>query len=584
MTYFIRHLNRQVGLALIVCMTLGGAQHAQAEIDFVRDIQPILEFHCTSCHGANKDKGDYRLHTKELAFKGGEDDVGVVPGEPDKSPLYTTTILDRDDEDIMPPIKKDHDMPMTKLQTEQLRQWILEGAKWPDGVELADRKRAPTRIDFVEHIQPMLEKWCVSCHDANKDKGDLRIDTYELTMKGGENGACLVPGKPHESSLWTLTALPPDHDDIMPPKKGPMSDLEIYMLKRWIEEGAEWPEGLTLKAAQEEKEKAAFSPKKLFESLKFATEQDEASMASYTETIPGTEVKYSMVPIKGGTFTMGSPADEAGRLEDEGPQREIKIAPFWMGKTETTWQQYDLWGMDVDRFLREQEQRQPGPMDALADTILRPTEPYEDMTFGMGREGFPAICMTQLAAKSYCMWLSAKTGRFYRLPTEAEWEYACRAGTTTAYSFGDDASKLGLYAWHRKNSLFQYHEVGTKKPNPWGLYDMHGNVAEWVLDQYDPKGYAREDSLPVLVPTTLYPRTVRGGGWSGKPEALRSASRLASHEDWKQQDPQIPKSVWYHTDADFVGFRIIRPATLPPIEDLGKYWPTEEELKAVPSR
>ena len=192
------------------------------------------------------------------------------------------------------------------------------------------------------------------------------------------------------------------------------------------------------------------------------------------------------------------------------------------------------------------------------------------MTFDMGHDGFPAICMTQLAAKMYCQWLSAKTGHFYRLPTEAEWEYACRAGTTTAYSFGDDASKLGEYAWYIENNDFVYAKVGKKKPNPWGLYDIHGNVAEWCLDQYLPDTYAERDakgaiSNPLSVPslTVRYKRVVRGGSWDDDPEKLRSAARVPSTPNWKVQDPQLPQSIWFLTDALHVGFRVVRPLVEP---------------------
>ncbi|MBN1852641.1 MAG: formylglycine-generating enzyme family protein, partial [Pirellulales bacterium] len=247
----------------------------------------------------------------------------------------------------------------------------------------------------------------------------------------------------------------------------------------------------------------------------------------------------------------------------------------WMGKCEVTWDEYELWGIGLDMQFRKITNVKNTQYDTLADAITMPTKPYTDMTFGMGKEGYPAICMTQLAAKVYCKWLSAKTGRYYRLPTEAEWEYACRAGTATAYSFGDDPEQIDEYAWYFDNSDDQYHPVGQKKPNPWGLHDMHGNVAEWVLDQYLPEGYARllneASDKPLLVPTALYPRVVRGGSWADDQEDLRSASRAGSDLSWNEQDPQIPQSIWYHTDASHVGFRVVRPLIKPTAEEAACY-------------
>lgn len=305
-----------------------------------------------------------------------------------------------------------------------------------------------------------------------------------------------------------------------------------------------------------------------------AEAKTEAEMKSYKEPIPGGEVSFEMVPIKGGIFDQGSPKDEAGRADDEGPSHKVKIDPFWMGKFEVTWDEYDVWSFDLDGQRRKIGVVAATELDPKADAVTRPTKPYTDMTFGMGHDGFPAICMTQLAAKTYCQWLSAKTGHYYRLPTEAEWEYACRAGTSTAYSFGDDPEKLDEYAWHEGNGEAVYHKVGLKKPNPWGLYDMHGNVAEWTLDAYDPAFYAKFPAdkpaeFPYNIPDKEkeYPRSARGGSWMQPAAQLRSAARLPSTPDWKQQDPQRPRSIWYLTDALHVGFRLVRPLRVPEVKE-----------------
>ncbi|EMI19223.1 Formylglycine-generating sulfatase enzyme [Rhodopirellula maiorica SM1] len=300
----------------------------------------------------------------------------------------------------------------------------------------------------------------------------------------------------------------------------------------------------------------------------------EAEMKPYAEPIEHTELAIEMVPIQGGTFTMGTPESEADRNEDEGPQHEVTVDPFWMGKYEITWDQYDVWSEQMDQRRRTMLSIPATPRDELVDGISKPTEPYTDMSFGMGKERYPAISMTQHAARTFCKWLSAKTGRYYRLPTEAEWEYAARAGTETAYSFGDDPEQLDDYAWYFDNSDDAYHEVGQKKPNPWGLYDMHGNVAEWVLDQYVDNFYSQHPKIknPLAIPSTLYPRIVRGGGWDDDPDMLRSGVREGSSEEWKEQDPQLPQSIWYLTDAQGVGFRVVRPLIEPTADEKANKW------------
>lgn len=289
-------------------------------------------------------------------------------------------------------------------------------------------------------------------------------------------------------------------------------------------------------------------------------------MQAYTESLPGTSVKFDLVPIPGGTFMMGSPASEAHRSPDEGPQHPVKIHPFWMGKTEVTWNEYDRFAFALG--IQESaggSTSHESEGEKIADAITRPTPPYADPTFGFGHDGYPAISMTHHAAMEYTRWLSAKTGRTYRLPTEAEWEYACRAGAKTAFPFGDDDRELGEESWFKEDSDSQTHPGGKKKPNAWGLYDMNGNIAEWVLDKYDKDFYKSFNASipaesPVLLPTELeYPYVVRGGSWADDAPLLRCAARRASTEDWSKQDPQLPQSIWWHTDATFVGFRIVRP-------------------------
>ena len=290
-----------------------------------------------------------------------------------------------------------------------------------------------------------------------------------------------------------------------------------------------------------------------------ANKGNPAGTKSYSVTVPNTTVSYQMVAIPAGEFTMGSTAKK-----DEEPPHKVTVPAFWMQAHDVTWDEYRL-------FMFENQAGEVAHKDEVVDGVSRPTRPYVEMSFGMGIKGFPAISMTQHAANKYAEWLSAKTGEFYRLPTEAEWEYACRAGSTTPYFFGADASKLGEYAWYKANSGGKYQKIETKKPNAWGLFDMLGNVMEWTLDQYEP--YKSGDQVdPWVKPSHPYPIAVRGGSWNDPADMNTCSARVASDASWKQQDPQLPKSVWYETDAQWLGFRLIRPEKVPSAEDMYHYW------------
>jgi formylglycine-generating enzyme required for sulfatase activity len=276
---------------------------------------------------------------------------------------------------------------------------------------------------------------------------------------------------------------------------------------------------------------------------------------------------FDMVAVPGGTFTMGSPESEKGRNPDEGPQHQVKVQPFWIGKCEVTWDEFDAWW----KSEAEVDSKNKKLAKTESDAVTSPTPPYVDETYGHEREKHPAVCMTHHAAMMYCEWLSKRTGKIYRLPTEAEWEYACRAGTTTAYCCGDDTAKLAEYSWYKANSPDDRHkkgtthEVGTRKPNAFGIHDMHGNVMEWCLDHYQKDSYATfaKEKLslwPVLVPTEKrFSHVARGGSWADEPDRLRSACRRASDDSWMKDDPNVPKSIWWLTKFDVIGLRVVRP-------------------------
>lgn len=404
------------------------------------------------------------------------------------------------------------------------------------------------QADFVNQVQPILEKHCTGCHGAERGLGGLRLNTRANAARA------IMAGDPEKSPLLRTMETPTGQPLAMPPGGPQVSAADRAVIRQWLAAGAPWPVGLEIgKAPVKGKDDMALAARIA------ARVGADTAFVPYKKTIPNTVVSFEMVPIPGGEFTMGTPDSEKGRSADEGPQRKVKVAPFWMGKYEVTWDEYRF-------FMFQNLANEALGADPTLDAISRPTKPYVEMSFGMGINGFPAISMTQHAANKYAQWLSAKTGQFYRLPTEAEWEYACRAGKS-------EEGLLAENAWYVDNSMEKYQLVGKKKPNGFGLYDMLGNVSEWTLDQYDAKAYSKPLPAGGYVPsTTPYPHVSKGGGWSDDASRLRCGARLGSDASWKMQDPQLPKSIWYLTDAQFQGFRLVRPLQTPTAAEMFRYW------------
>jgi formylglycine-generating enzyme required for sulfatase activity len=271
-------------------------------------------------------------------------------------------------------------------------------------------------------------------------------------------------------------------------------------------------------------------------------------------------MKLAVIPP--GKFVMGSPPSAVGRDPVEGPQHEVTIArPFFMGVHEVTVGQFAKFvasaKYDIPKGGFSGPAVGPSPM-------VHWTEPGWVQT-----NHFPVTCVSWDDANAFCQWLSDKEKQTYRLPTEAEWEYACRAGADAGPALSP--ASLSAFAWYAANSDGKYHEVGTKKPNAWGLYDMLGNVMEWTLDRYAP--YQPGDAVnPWVRAVAPYPHAVRGGSWNDPAAQVTCTARVPSDASWKQQDPQLPKSIWYMTDAPWLGFRLVRPARVPGVEEMYRYW------------
>jgi formylglycine-generating enzyme required for sulfatase activity len=239
-----------------------------------------------------------------------------------------------------------------------------------------------------------------------------------------------------------------------------------------------------------------------------------------TETIPGTAVKITFVPIPAGQTTIADPADST-------KMKTVDVGPVYFCTTETTFDAFDIFVYGLDQA------EQP----ANTDATTRPSKPYIPPDRGFGHSGYAAIGMSFKGADEFCKWLSQKTGHTYRLATEAEWECAARAGSTGPY--GADAKALSDYAWFKDNAEEKTHPVGSKKANAWGLFDMHGNAAEWVVGV---------DGKPVT----------KGGSFKDAAADLEVTDRVKQTAAWNASDPQMPKSKWWLADCSFVGFRIVR--------------------------
>ena len=300
------------------------------------------------------------------------------------------------------------------------------------------------------------------------------------------------------------------------------------------------------------------------------------SLTSFTETVPGTTISFDMKAIPGGSFKMGSPETESLRDADEGPQKSVSLSPFFMAEVEVTWDEYLAFYTATAAEGRSTD-TEGSRTNADVDAISGPTPPYgqPDQNWGLGQR--PAITMSYHSAETYCQWLSQVTGKTYRLPTEAEWEYAARGGTESPYFFegnpgdfkekkfigklfGKSSDLINQYVIYEKNSDLKTGTPDQVDANPFGLKNMLGNAAEYCSDWYSEEAYKNlpEGAQDPKGPVTGEERVIRGGSFKSDAGDVRSAARDHTQSvAWLKTDPQIPKSIWWLSDCNFISFRVV---------------------------
>jgi sulfatase modifying factor 1 len=307
----------------------------------------------------------------------------------------------------------------------------------------------------------------------------------------------------------------------------------------------------------------------------------------FTEYIPGSSVSFEMVAVPGGTFRMGSPADEPFRNNHEEPLKEVSVSPFFMARIEVSWDEYLAFfkqtgaqGKTADAYLNVDL----GDVDGISG----PTPPWGAPDQGWGKAKRPAITMTHHAAEIYCQWLCDITGKTYRLPTEAEWEYAARGGTSDSYFFegnpkryvkqglrnklfGIDTTGINTYVTYQENSGARSADPEDGTENPFGLVNMLGNVAEFCSDWYAADAYAQYPDDILSDPTgpdVGDEHVIRGGSFRDGAEKVRCASREHTKTvAWLKTDPQIPKSIWWYSDCIHLGFRVVCEYNKPAVKE-----------------